>query len=496
MVSVSLWLMCGHLSATSEVKFCGRGWVARGGPAWQLAGSADGRWACAASRRRVGGWFAVRVLWLYVQRRVPGPRNVAAVAVPIGGGSGHGHGIIAAEYFDFGHSRRLPWTQRPHAAALLAALHDPERGFDAVVVGEYERAFYGNQLLGLGSVFADHGVQLWLPETHGPLDLRDSGHRALTMLLGAQSRREVLRARFRVTAAMRAHTREQGRYLGGRPPYGYHLVDAGPHPNVVHAGWGRRLRRLEPDPATAPTIKWIFAQRLAGRSAAHIARMLNEQGVVAPSTGDPNRRRTREGWSLRTVAAILANPRYTGRQVWNRQRTDHDPPDGARGGSGRGKTLRWNTADEWVISKEQAHPPLVSEADFIAAQQINAVPGARDGSQRQYLLVGLLRCGRCGRRLDSHWVHGRPGYRCRHGHTSAHPPARRSPVAKTLYLREDHILERIRTRLARRIDPEADPRALVSYLHTNDLIVTCTARTCVISDRHTAMTDVRLKHAI
>jgi site-specific DNA recombinase len=29
-----------------------------------------------------------------------------------------------------------------------------------------------------------------------------------------------------------------------------------------------------------------------------------------------------------TVAAILANPRYTGRQVWNRQHTDHEPVNG------------------------------------------------------------------------------------------------------------------------------------------------------------------------
>ena len=27
---------------------------------------------------------------------------------------------------------------------------------------------------------------------------------------------------------------------------------------------------------------------------------------------------------MRTVAAILANPRYTGRQVWNRQRTERE----------------------------------------------------------------------------------------------------------------------------------------------------------------------------
>jgi hypothetical protein len=36
---------------------------------------------------------------------------------------------------------------------------------------------------------------------------------------------------------MAVQTREQGRYLGGRPSYGYRLADAGPHPNKVHASW-------------------------------------------------------------------------------------------------------------------------------------------------------------------------------------------------------------------------------------------------------------------
>src|SRR6185437_12370529 len=55
----------------------------------------------------------------------------------------------------------------------------------------------------------------------------------------------------------RARQREQGRYLGGRPPYGYRLGDAGPHPNKVHAAWGRRAHRLEPHPETAHVVKWI-----------------------------------------------------------------------------------------------------------------------------------------------------------------------------------------------------------------------------------------------
>jgi hypothetical protein len=56
-----------------------------------------------------------------------------------------GHGKIVAEFFDAGQSRTLPWTRRPQAAALIAALADPDRGWDAIVIGEYERAFYGSQ---------------------------------------------------------------------------------------------------------------------------------------------------------------------------------------------------------------------------------------------------------------------------------------------------------------------------------------------------------------
>jgi hypothetical protein len=56
-----------------------------------------------------------------------------------------GHGRIVAEFFDTGYSRTLAWARRPQAAAVVAALADPDRGWDAIVIGEYERAFYGAQ---------------------------------------------------------------------------------------------------------------------------------------------------------------------------------------------------------------------------------------------------------------------------------------------------------------------------------------------------------------
>jgi site-specific DNA recombinase len=71
-----------------------------------------------------------------------------------------GRGRIVAEFFDIGHSRLEEWADRPQAAALLAAIADPQRGFDAIVVGEYERALCGNQLLRLMPLLDRHGVQL------------------------------------------------------------------------------------------------------------------------------------------------------------------------------------------------------------------------------------------------------------------------------------------------------------------------------------------------
>ena len=76
-------------------------------------------------------------------------------------------------------------------------------------------------------------------------------------------------------------------------------------------------RARQRDQAAAPVVRWMFAQRLAGHSAARITRALNDAGIPCPSAADPKRNphRTGAAWTLRTVAAILVNPRYTGRQV-------------------------------------------------------------------------------------------------------------------------------------------------------------------------------------
>lgn len=382
-----------------------------------------------------------------------------------------GHGVIVAEFFDADRSRRLPWPDRPQAAQLLRSLADADRGFDAVVVGEYERAFFGDQALTVLPLLEAARVRLWLPEFHGPVDLREPSHQALVMLLGAQSKREVLRARFRALTAMRAQARDEGRFLGGRPLFGYRLVDAGPHPNPMHAKWGRRLQRYDLDPVTAPTVRWIFAQRLLGASVSSIAAELNRTAVPCPSQADPSRNRHRagSGWMLTTVQAILGNAKYTGRQVWNRQPAHHTPPHLP----GPSRVQRWTGTDDWVVSAKVVHPALVSDADFVAVQHL-AVGTADSGPVHRYALVGLLRCGRCGRMLDPCWSHGRTAYRCRHGSTSA---LRQRERPRNLYVREDRMLTIIGNLLAN-ADLAPGTTALVEHLRHERFMVHCTETGC------------------
>jgi hypothetical protein len=138
---------------------------------------------------------------------------------------------------------------------------------------------------------------------------------------------------------MAAQTREQDRYLGGRPPYGYRLVDAGPDPNRPHAAWGRRAHRLEPDPATAPVVRWMSVQRLAGHSVARITRALNDAGVPCPSAADPDGTRTERA-------------RHGRFAPWRRSWPIPGTP-GGRCGTGSAPTSTWPTrpTPRWGISR-------------------------------------------------------------------------------------------------------------------------------------------------
>src|SRR6266568_429573 len=111
--------------------------------------------------------------------------------------------------------------------------------------------------------------------------------------------------------------------------------------------------------------------------------------------------------------------------------------------------MRWNQASSWIWSDSIAHEPLVSAADFEAAQAIMAGAGrarrtSREAHQRvthPYVLRGRLHCGYCGRRMQGQYSNREPYYRCRYPREYALASHVRHPG--NVYLREADLLPAI-----------------------------------------------------
>lgn len=379
-------------------------------------------------------------------------------------------GVIVAEYFDVDKSRSIPPSRRPEASRLLAALADPNRGFDAVVVGEPQRAFYGNQFGNTFPLFEHYGVPLWVPEVGGPIDPANEAHDMIMSTFGSISKGERNRIKTRVRTTMAALAHSQGRFLGGRPPYGYRLADAGPHPNPAKAADGKRLHVLEIDPQPAEVVRRIFAEFIAGRGYFAIAEDLTADGILCPSAYDRVRNRHRSGvaWSKGAVRAILLNPRYTGRQVWNKQRKSEVLIDVHDVALGHETKMKWNPEDAWVWSTEIVHPPIIDTETFAAAQEAFRARGREPISHRPhparhpYILRGRLICGLCERRMQGYRSHDIPYYRCRF--PNEYGLANRVKHPRNVYLREDLVVPQLDCWLCKYFAPHRRQETVAAIL--------------------------------
>jgi Recombinase len=230
-----------------------------------------------------------------------------------------------------------------------------------------------------------------------------------------------------------------------------------------------RLHTLEPDPATAPIVQRIFTDFLGGYGYLAIAERLTAEHLLPPSGHDGARNPHRLGlaWSKSAVRAILANPRYTGYQVWNKQRRDEVLLD-VDVAAGHVSSMRWNPPDQWVWSAQPTHPALVSREAFdqVQARIASRSPTSPRGpkpSAKSYLLRGRLTCGLCRRRLQGQWVRGEAYYRCRYPAEYAASAQPNHPT--NVYLREADLLAKIDGWLNRLVSPaniEATCRALAA----------------------------------
>ncbi|WP_432045588.1 hypothetical protein [Streptomyces asiaticus] len=140
---------------------------------------------------------------------------------------------LAAPLYAFGHG--LSFLHRVRVLDLrLDTASAPADGTVALEATRYATPATGS---------APRSSSLWVPEVGGPIDRESEAHDLVMSVFGSMSKGGI---KIRVRTAMAAQAKIEGRYLGGRPPYGYRLVDAGPHPNPAKATDGKRLHRLDP----------------------------------------------------------------------------------------------------------------------------------------------------------------------------------------------------------------------------------------------------------
>ncbi|WP_202867430.1 recombinase family protein [Kribbella pittospori] len=362
-------------------------------------------------------------------------------------------GEIVDKFFDIGQSRSLPWERREEANRILQALKDPGRGWGGLVVGEATRCWFSNQFSLTWPKFDRYGVSLWIPSLGGRFDPENTVHDMAMTITGGLSKSERQHVQRRVRAAMAAQVLIDGRFQGGRAPYGYVVVDGGPHPHPRKAQEGQRLRVLAIDEPAAEVVRRIFALYLEGWGRKAIVEQLNREGVPCPSAHSPqqNRHRTMDGWQHSTVVAILNNPRYTGFAVYGRwQKVEEllDPDDVAAGYVVR---FRRSPHAKIVRSRELAHPAIISVQTFTAAQlrqrkrksdgiqKWSAVERRRTSPKRVYALRGLVRCGLCARKMEGAARRQEVVYyRC---NARTLVPGSASAIAhpRQIYLREDVV---------------------------------------------------------
>ena len=340
----------------------------------------------------------------------------------------------------------------PHPSDIA----DPGRTWHKLVIGEPQRAFSGPQFQLVFPLLCHYGVELWVPEVGGAVDPDSEAHDLVMSLFGGLSKAERRRIQHRTRASILALA-TTGRWLGGRPNYGYRLVDAGlPHPNRSKASAGAQLRTLDD---TAPVVRRIFDLYDAGVGFRSIAQALEGDAIPSPGEVGPVRHPRSAGvWGGSAVRAILTNPRYLGRQVAGRQRrydllfNAHDPALGTI------SRQRWQPRDTWSWSEEPSWPALVP-ADLFERVNKRITDRVGDGTRRprsqpgQYLLAGAIRCGHCGKAMFGNTAKNKPYYRC-----SATRPDYATPSVPghppTYMVREERILAAVDGWLSKLTDPE------------------------------------------
>jgi len=245
------------------------------------------------------------------------------------------------------------------------------------------------------------GIEVWTIKD-GPLKTEEHIDKLLNYIRFWQNEGESKKTGMRVHDTMVEMVKD-GKFVGGKAPYGYKLVLSGEISNH-----GRALHKLVIVPEQADIIKQIFRHAVnQGMGYEKIANTLNKNGVPAPIL---------DKWKGGTIRSILTNPVYMGYIAYNRRKNGH------------ANSTRLDRK-EWTYSREQKPEIIiVSQEIWERAQEIrearkNKINASRQETNALYMeqynvpfstrgrlaLTGMVYCGYCGKRLKNtgyanHWT--------------------------------------------------------------------------------------------
>ena len=180
--------------------------------------------------------------------------------------------------------------------------------------------------------------------------------------------------------------RANGDYTGACPIYGYRKDENDRNKLVI-------------DEYAAEIVRDIFRMKIDGYSAARIAALLNERGVLSPleykkDRGLPHPKggfadKNSAKWSATSIIRILSDETYTGTLIQGKSGTP----------TYKLKELVQKPEEEW-LRYENAHEPIIMRHNFDLVQKIMRLDTrTAPKGDKVYLFSGILVCGCCGNRM-------------------------------------------------------------------------------------------------
>lgn len=250
--------------------------------------------------------------------------------------------------------------------------------YEGVLVVDLERLARGNgaDQAYISQVFQFSGTKIITPmKVYDPSNEFDEEYFEFGLFM---SRREYKTINRRLMRG-RDSSASEGKYINSIAPYGYEKVKLENEKGFT----------LRPHSEEAPVVKKIFELFLNYNGTKVIANYLNDHDIP-----------TRHGdlWTYSTISNIITNPVYMGKikRGWSKQIKSIE------NGVIKKKIKRHKNMADYNVY-EGLHPALVTEAEYMQAQEIRLekkpTAKVREEFELQNAFAGLLFCSKCGKRI-------------------------------------------------------------------------------------------------